>query len=315
MILSFDFDATIVEDKYPEIGELLPNAKEVITYLFNRAHEIIIDSCRTGDAEKQMKGFLKYNDIPFDYINKNSVRRIKQYGTDTRKISCDISIDDKNLFIANDIVMKGKSFVDQYLWQNIDSIMLFCEKPLVICVIGESGSGKSMVAEYFEYQYGVNLIQSYTDRPRRFSGEKGHTFLSPRQMEKVCEGDMLAYTEFGGYKYCCLYDDIKHANCYVIDEDGFEMLKKNWNEVLDIYSIRIHRDYDKRVESAGKERVERDKGRFKLPNKTFDLTIQNLTDDKNIVYAEIDNFVKQYRFTGRFEPYETLIIDDGSYED
>ena len=97
MILSIDFDGTIVENSYPEIGELKLNAKEVITRLYNEGHFILINTCRSGIYEGDCYKFLQENNIPYHYINSNLPSQIELYKQDCRKISADIYIDDKNL--------------------------------------------------------------------------------------------------------------------------------------------------------------------------------------------------------------------------
>lgn len=317
MVISVDFDNTIVDEKYPLIGDLLPYAAEVINYLWGRGHTIIIDSCRTGEAEKQMRGFLRYHKIHFDFINQNSPRMIKRYNSDTRKISCDIRIDDKNLLLYYNAWVNGKTSTQQGLWRMVDSIMYEIEKPLVICIVGESGVGKSLVADYFAYEYGVNLIQSYTDRAKRSSNETGHTFVSERQMDKILarEEDIIAKTTFGTNRYCCLLDDVRKSNCYVIDEVGVKMLWENWGDVFDIYTVRLHRDEDKRLLFAGKERVERDTGRFTLPDSYYDYVIHNITDDKEVLYEQVREFVETFRFKKRFDDYIMLPQEELIYEE
>jgi len=51
-------------------------------------------------------------------------------------------------------------------------------KPLIICIVGESGSGKTTIAEYIEREHGIKMMESYTDRPMRYPGETGHTFVT-----------------------------------------------------------------------------------------------------------------------------------------
>jgi hypothetical protein len=97
MILAVDFDNTIVEEIYPDIGPLRDNAREVINTLYNEGHTIIINSCRSGIHEGNMEQFLIENEINFTWINCNEPDRIKHFGRDCRKISADIYIDDKNL--------------------------------------------------------------------------------------------------------------------------------------------------------------------------------------------------------------------------
>jgi len=96
MIIAIDFDGTVVEDKYPKIGKLLPNAAKVIREL-HRYYTIIIYTCRHIEQDlMEMCGFLDDNDIPYDYVNKNVPEMIEKYG-ESRKIYADIYIDDHNL--------------------------------------------------------------------------------------------------------------------------------------------------------------------------------------------------------------------------
>lgn len=310
MIISIDFDNVIAYDNYPKIGELLPYAKDVIKYLYGRGHEIIINSCRNGEYEKQMRGFLKYHEIPYSWINRNSPRMIRKYGSDTRKISCDIQIDDRDFFLTNNMFIMGMQPVLNNLWPTIDQGMSYLERPLIICIVGESGAGKTMASEYFRYEYGVNMIESYTDRPKRESNERGHKFISPTNMDKIWEREMLACTEWNGYRYCCLADDVERVCTYVIDEHGLKMLMDKYWDKFDIYSIRIHRDKSKRIESVGEDRVNRDEGKFNMKDSEFDYVIHNETDSKEDVFSAIREFVDKFRFLNRFEEYLPLIIDE-----
>ena len=97
MIIAIDFDGTIVTDQYPAIGQLKPNAKEVIQQLKAEGHYIIIWTCRANDAMHHVHEFLIEQQIPFDRINKNNPENVKQYGSDTRKVYADVYIDDKGL--------------------------------------------------------------------------------------------------------------------------------------------------------------------------------------------------------------------------
>jgi hypothetical protein len=95
--LAIDFDGTIVEIDYPRIGELIEDAKYYINKLYEDGHVIIINSCRAGKEEEDMRKFLILNGIKFHYLNENTKALIMEYGKDCRKMSADIYIDDKQL--------------------------------------------------------------------------------------------------------------------------------------------------------------------------------------------------------------------------
>jgi hypothetical protein len=97
MNIAIDFDGTIVELAYPDIGALMPYAKKVIQKWKNEGHTILINTCRVGEFAKAAKDFLIKNGVPFDYFNENSMDEITFYGHDSRKICADIFIDDKNI--------------------------------------------------------------------------------------------------------------------------------------------------------------------------------------------------------------------------
>jgi Guanylate kinase len=53
----------------------------------------------------------------------------------------------------------------------------------IICISGESGSGKTTIAELLEKR-GYNYIESYTTRPMRFQDEEGHIFVNMDRYNK-----------------------------------------------------------------------------------------------------------------------------------
>lgn len=96
-LFGIDFDGTIAYDAYPNIGELIPGAKETITKIKNNGGKIAIWTCRSGEHGKLVKDFLHKNNIPYDTFNEAFEENIIQYGGDSRKIYADCYIDDKCL--------------------------------------------------------------------------------------------------------------------------------------------------------------------------------------------------------------------------
>ena len=48
MIIAVDFDGTIVENKYPAIGEEMPFATDTLRMLINDRHQLILWTVREG---------------------------------------------------------------------------------------------------------------------------------------------------------------------------------------------------------------------------------------------------------------------------
>jgi len=96
MIIAIDFDGTIFEAEWPEVGSIRLNAKRIINRLFKEGHTIIINTCRSGRAEELAILALNKNDIDYHHINENCpIRQAEYQGEDCRKISADVYIDDK----------------------------------------------------------------------------------------------------------------------------------------------------------------------------------------------------------------------------
>lgn len=95
-VIAVDFDGTIVTDNYPQLGELMPAAKETLTKFKENGGYIIVWTCRTGKLLRDAIRFLDEQGIPYDTINENIPHRIKEYGTDPRKVGADMYIDDKS---------------------------------------------------------------------------------------------------------------------------------------------------------------------------------------------------------------------------
>lgn len=110
-ILAVDFDGTIVENKFPFIGELLPNAKEVINrFVEDYGCDVIVWTCRTGKSLEETRSFLDKAGVKYSKINENSER---VPFTTSNKIYADLYIDDKAIFSEIDW-LKIDSFVKNF---------------------------------------------------------------------------------------------------------------------------------------------------------------------------------------------------------
>ena len=93
MIIAVDFDGTIVEHDYPEIGAPKKNAIKTLKDLQKAGHLIIIWTCRCEPYLSPMTKYLNDNGFYPDAVNANlgSVR-----GMAMPKIFANMYIDDKN---------------------------------------------------------------------------------------------------------------------------------------------------------------------------------------------------------------------------
>ena len=92
VIIAIDFDGTIVTNNFPDIGELIPKAKETIKRLKDEGNILILWTCREGNNLDKALEFCKKEGIEFDAVNEN----YKQLPFKTSsKIYADYYIDDR----------------------------------------------------------------------------------------------------------------------------------------------------------------------------------------------------------------------------
>lgn len=102
MIIAVDFDGTICENKWPDVGT--PNIKLIkkLIRMQEKGHKIILWTMRTHspyfdrDLLQEAVSFCKTWGLTFDGVNEPDADNAKLYGDDSRKIYADIYIDDHN---------------------------------------------------------------------------------------------------------------------------------------------------------------------------------------------------------------------------
>ncbi len=97
MIVAVDFDKTLHTGEWPSIGEPMPWALDTMRRLKEDGHYLIIWTCREGREQTAMVNWLLWHGFPFDRVNDNHPDDIARYGGNSRKITADLYIDDKNL--------------------------------------------------------------------------------------------------------------------------------------------------------------------------------------------------------------------------
>lgn len=94
--IAVDFDGTIVEHKYPEIGKEILFAFRTLKELEKLGANLILWTIRTGKELEEAVEFCRKNGIEFYAVNKNYPEEVLNE-TIGRKINADIFIDDKNV--------------------------------------------------------------------------------------------------------------------------------------------------------------------------------------------------------------------------
>jgi hydroxymethylpyrimidine pyrophosphatase-like HAD family hydrolase len=96
MIIAVDFDGTIVEHKYPEIGKEIPYAIKTLKLFQSRGHKLILWTYRSGKDLEDAVRYCEERGLFFHAVNNNYDGE-EFDNTYSRKIYADIYIDDRNL--------------------------------------------------------------------------------------------------------------------------------------------------------------------------------------------------------------------------
>lgn len=108
--------------------------------------------------------------------------------------------------------------------------------------VGKSSSGKTTVANFLEQKHGLKQVNSYTTRSPRYDGEIGHIFVNNTEFDNL--GELVAYTEYNGFKYGTTAEQLDQCSVYVIDIPGIEtLLKKYYNNrpiVVIYFDTNVH---------------------------------------------------------------------------
>lgn len=111
-IYAVDFDGTLCEGNFPKIGEPIQANIDYVKGLKDEGHKIILWTCRVGNLLDEAVEWCKEQGLEFDAVNENLEEIIKQYGGDSRKVTADYYIDDKNLYIGGeDMENKRQAFL------------------------------------------------------------------------------------------------------------------------------------------------------------------------------------------------------------
>ena len=97
MTIAVDFDGTIVEHRYPKIGEEIPFATETLKILAQERHKLILWTVREGELLEEAIEWCRQRGVFFYSVNKDYLEEEKSHNGFSRKLKADLFIDDRNL--------------------------------------------------------------------------------------------------------------------------------------------------------------------------------------------------------------------------
>ena len=96
MTIAVDFDGTIVEHAYPNIGKEIPFAIDTLKQLQKEGHQIILFSSREGKLLDDAVEFCRKKGLEFYAVNSNQPEDAL-FPRHSTKVIADVYIDDHNL--------------------------------------------------------------------------------------------------------------------------------------------------------------------------------------------------------------------------
>jgi hypothetical protein len=96
LVIAIDFDGTIVEDAYPQIGEPKLFAFETLQEMQKAHHQLILWTTREGQELEEAVDFCRKNGVEFYAVN-NSYPEESFENDASRKINCELFISHKNI--------------------------------------------------------------------------------------------------------------------------------------------------------------------------------------------------------------------------
>jgi len=116
-VIAIDFDGTVVRNRFPEMGKVVPYARESLVRLVKDENKLILYSMRENEQLQASVELLKSLGISLWGINNNPAQ--KYWAPEARKVHADIVISVHNAAapIVDDVFInaKGKEVNKPYL--------------------------------------------------------------------------------------------------------------------------------------------------------------------------------------------------------
>lgn len=98
MVIAVDFDGTIVEHRYPAIGEERPFAVQTLRMLIADHHQLILWTVREGELLEDAINWCRERGIEFYAVNRDYPEETLENNDQfSRKLKADVFIDDRNI--------------------------------------------------------------------------------------------------------------------------------------------------------------------------------------------------------------------------
>lgn len=97
MTIAIDFDGTIVEHRYPKIGNEIPFATDTLKMLIKDRHRLILWTVREGKLLDEAVEWCRERGVEFYAVNRDYPEEDAAHHGFSRKVKADLFIDDRNL--------------------------------------------------------------------------------------------------------------------------------------------------------------------------------------------------------------------------
>lgn len=95
MIIAIDFDGVLNQGAFPAAGPLDHQLVDLLPLIQEQGHTVVLWTCRAGILLADALEALSTRKFRPNLVNANCPTRITEYGTDSRKVSADLYIDDR----------------------------------------------------------------------------------------------------------------------------------------------------------------------------------------------------------------------------
>lgn len=114
-IMAVDFDGTLVDDAYPEIGVERISTCNFVRSLQKLGIKSILWTSRTGQDLEDAINWCTEHNLHFDTVNENIPEVKALTGQDTRKVYADVYLDDRNRSVDGSIAQSSVRTVMKWL--------------------------------------------------------------------------------------------------------------------------------------------------------------------------------------------------------